>query len=379
MKKTKNWYLNILASAWLLTACASTPAPLETLPPATSPASSATATGLPPPAARTATLTPLPSLTATPASTPTPTISPTPDPYAAYTIEHLAGRAYGGGELRIVETLDVNSYFTRTLVAYPSDGLTIYGFMNLPRRGMDGQPLPAGLSGAQPTIIAVHGYIEPEVYNTIDYTTRYADALARAGFVVIHPNLRGYAPSDDGDNLFRVGMALDVLNLIALVQAQAGKPGALALANGQSIGVWGHSMGGGISTRVITVSPQVRAAVLYGAMSGDERANYERIYSYFSNQTRGLEELAAPEQVFPLISPIFHLERIQAEVSIHHGKNDVDVPLSWSLDLCRRLGELGKAVECFTYDNQPHTFYGDGDQLFIQRTIEFFRRTLAGM
>jgi hypothetical protein len=33
---------------------------------------------------------------------------------------------------------------------------------------------------------------------------------------------------------------------------------------------------------------------------------------------------------------------------------------------------LGKLVECFTYPGQPHTFYGDDDQLFIQHTITFF-------
>jgi dipeptidyl aminopeptidase/acylaminoacyl peptidase len=231
--------------------------------------------------------------------------------------------------------------------------------------------------GKLPVVIAVHGFIEPAIYTTLDYTTRYADALARAGFLVIHPNLRGYAPSDDGDNLFRVGMAIDVLNLIALVKEQAGKSGPLERADPAAIGIWGHSMGGGISTRVITLSPDVRAAVLYGAMSGDDRQNYQRIFDYFSNGTRGQEELGAPDEAFLRISPIYYLDRIQAAVSIHHGESDVDVPPAWSLDLCQRLQALGKSVECFTYEGQPHTFHGDGDQLFIQRTIEFFKRWLG--
>jgi dipeptidyl aminopeptidase/acylaminoacyl peptidase len=308
--------------------------------------------------------------TSEPTPTSTPTISATPDPYEHYTIDHLAGREYGGGEVRIEETLAVNSYFTRTLITYPSDGLTIYGFMNTPRRASENpdQPLPV--------VIALHGYIEPSIYTTLDYTTGYADALARAGFLVLHPNLRGYSPSDDGDNLFRVGMAVDVLNLISLVRQQAGKPGPLERANPDAIGLWGHSMGGGITTRVITVSPHVRAAVLYGAMSGDERLNYERIFSYFSNGTRGLEELSAPEEAFLRISPINALDRIQAAVSIHHGEQDQDVPLAWSQDTCQRLEELGKTVECYTYEGQPHTFQGEGYDLFIQRVIAFFSERL---
>ncbi len=316
-------------------------------------------------------LLPTPTVTLEPTPAASPTTTATPDPYGTYTIDYLARRSYGGGELQAEDVLAVTSYYTRTLVSYPSDGLKIYGFMDTPR------PERVDYKDKLPVVIALHGYIDPEIYTTLDYTTHYADALARAGFLVIHPNLRGYAPSDDGDNLFRVGMAIDVLNLIALVKGQAGVPGVLERADPGAIGIWGHSMGGGISTRVITLSPDVRAAVLYGAMSGDDRQNYQRIYDYFSNRTRGLEELKAPDEAFLSISPIYYLDRIQAAVSIHHGQSDVDVPLSWSLDLCQRLRALGKSVECFTYEGEPHTFHGDGDQLFIQRSIDFFRRWLG--
>ena len=304
----------------------------------------------------------------TPTNEATPSATPTPDPWAGLSIDSLAARMYGGGNIEIVETLAANSYFTRTLITYPSDGLDIYGFMNTP---IVGEP-------PYPVVIALHGYINPEIYHTIDYTTRYADALAREGYLVVHPNLRGYPPSDEGDNLFRVGMAIDVLNLIALIKQQAGKPGPLSMAEPDKIGIWGHSMGGGISTRVITISPDVRAAVLYGAMSGDEQQNFERIYDYFSNGERGMEELSFPEEAFERISPINYLERVQAAVSIHHGENDVDVPLTWSLDLCRRLRDLEKTVECYTYEDQPHTFHGEGDNLFIMQMVNFYNRILRG-
>lgn len=314
-----------------------------------------------PPTSR-STVTPIPS------QTPAPTITSTPDPYAGLTIEDLARRSYGGGDLVVEEVLAVNSYFTRTLISYPSDGLKIYGFMNIPRKA----------APPYPVVIALHGYIEPSIYNTLDYTTRYADAIARAGYLVIHPNLRGYPPSDTGDNLFRVGMAVDVLNLIALVKTWGGRPGPLALADSQKIGLWGHSMGGGVSTRVIAVSPDVKAAVLYGAMSADDQKNYERIFTYFSNGTRGLDELSYPSEAFERISPINFLDRIQAAVSIHHGVNDPDVPLQWSVDLCKTLQSMNKLVECFIYEGQPHTFHGEGDDLFTLRAVEFYDRYLKG-
>jgi dipeptidyl aminopeptidase/acylaminoacyl peptidase len=55
---------------------------------------------------------------------------------------------------------------------------------------------------------------------------------------------------------------------------------------------------------------------------------------------------------------------------------DPDVPPAWSLDLCQRLEALNKPVECFTYPGEGHTFHGEGDDLFIQRMIDFFNRNL---
>jgi dipeptidyl aminopeptidase/acylaminoacyl peptidase len=325
--------------------------------------SSTITTSITEPATQTPFLTPtvLPSATATATLAP----SPTPDPYAAYRMQTLISRSYGGGEVRIEETLQVTSFFTRTLISYPSDGLRIYGFMNVPKQG---QP-------PYPVIIANHGYINPLLYETLDYTTRYADAFARAGFLVLHPNLRGYPPSEGGENLFRVGMAVDVLNLIALVTQTGGQPGALEQANPQAIGLWGHSMGGGISTRVVTIDRNLRAVVLYGAMSADERLNFEAI-SRWSQGQRGVEELMVSEEELRTISPIYYLDRVQAAVSIHHGGSDELVPVGWSHDLCQRLQDLAKQVECFIYPGQPHTFHGDQDLEFIQRSIEFFNREL---
>jgi dipeptidyl aminopeptidase/acylaminoacyl peptidase len=137
-------------------------------------------------------------------------------------------------------------------------------------------------------------------------------------------------------------------------------------------------MGGGISLRALVAGAAVDAAVLYGAMSGDETRNHERILNVFTGGTNGLwEEGEAPsDEVLRQASPIYHLDNIAAAVSIHHGALDEQVPLAWSEELCASLRALEKAVECFTYPGQPHTFVGEGDQLFIQRTVEFFDRTL---
>lgn len=308
----------------------------------------------------------VPTATLFPTETPTsiPTISPTPDPYYTWSNGYLRSRTYGGGQIEFLEIMDQNLLFTRYLIRYPSDGLNIYGFANIPND-----------NEVHPVIIALHGYIDPAVYYTLDYTTHYADALASAGYIVLHPNLRGYPPSDDGENLFRVGMAIDVLNLIAIVQSQSGGSDPLATANPNAIGMWGHSMGGGITTRVITVSDDVKAAVLYAAMSGDEQKNYAAIRDW-SGQTRGLDELNVPAESLNTISSMYFFTNITAAVSIHHGTADALVPLEWSVTTCGQLQSLGKDVACQYYENMPHTFYGQGDEQFIQDTLAFFNQRL---
>jgi dipeptidyl aminopeptidase/acylaminoacyl peptidase len=303
--------------------------------------------------------------TSAPASTATPRPSSTPDPYGAYTVDHLRARSYGGGHLEIVQTLGTNAAYTRYLIRYPSDGLMIYGFMDVPNVG-----------SKLAVIIALHGYIDPAAYRTLDYTTRYADALAGAGYLVRHPNLRGYAPSDAGDNLFRVGMAIDVLNLIAILNADGGQPGALQAADPARIGLWGHSMGGGIATRVLTVSPDVKAAVLYSPMSGDEAQNFAAIGEW-SNGGRGQAERTVPAAELPLISPMYFFQNVQAAVSIHHSLTDPLVPEQWSQVTCSQLQALGKNVECHFYAGMPHTFEGQGDAQFMQSTLQFYSRFLS--
>lgn len=293
------------------------------------------------------------------------TLTFTPDPYAELTVEDLAAREYGGGELLSLEMMSSTPDFTRYLISYPSDGLNINGFMDVPLG-----------EGPFPVLLLLHGYVSTQGYLIETYTARYAQTFAEAGYIVLHPNYRNYPPSDRGPNLFRVGYAIDVLNLIALVNEQAGMSGPLEQADGDIIFLWGHSMGGGIIQRVVTVGAQVNGAVLYGSMSGDESQNFEHILNVLSDGERAFPELEVSDEALQRISPSYHYERITVPISIHHGNIDDVVPLAWSEDLCARLEELGKEVECFTYRNMPHIFYGLNDDEFIQRSLDFFQRNM---
>jgi len=322
---------------------------------------------LPTPGLHRRTITPSPTATLTPTGTPTPetpptpmpTITSTPNPFAELYIDALTQRSYGGGVLQIESLIENDSAFERSLFVYRSEGLNLYGFMNIPNG-----------EGPFPVVIILHGYVHPAEYSALAYSARYADALAKAGYFVLHPNLRGFGASENDDNPVGIGDTIDILNLIGLVRSQAGVPSPLEKADGERIGLWGHSMGGSIALRVLVIDQQIEAALLYAPINADEAINLE----HFEFDGRGNPKIDIPPEVLQGLSPIYYLDRISVPLSIHHGEKDVSVPIEWSRKLCLDLGMLNDEVVCHFYPDQPHTFKNSGDTVFIQRMLDFFNR-----
>jgi len=305
----------------------------------------------------TTTSTTAPTVTPTATINPLVTLTPTPDPFKDLYLESLKLRSYGGGVLQDEGNLNGADGFSRKLFKYRSEGLDLYGFINIP----DGD-------GPFPIIIFLHGYVEREGYNTIGYSARYADALVKEDYITIHPNLRGYAPSRNGENILGIGDTVDILNLTALVRQQSGSAGLLEKADGDRIGLWGHSMGGGIVMRVLIVDRQIKAGLLYAAIHSNEEFNL----SHFERDGRGNEKVIAPASALAEISPSNYLTEITVPISIHHGSFDNVVPIEWSQDLCETLTDMGKEVQCREYPDQPHTFQNSGDANLIKNMINFF-------
>jgi len=322
---------------------------------ATDPPPAPTATPEAPAPTATLTLTPAPP-TATPTnSAPT----PTPNPLAGWTIDDLAARTYGGTGIQLGEVVKSEGSFTQYVMRYDSDGLTITGLANIPTG-----------DGPFPTVIVAHGYCNPDTYWSGCDSVAVADSLARYGYIALAPDYRGYGESDDGPNPFRIGYAIDVMNLAAQVSSLPQASGA--------VGIIGHSMGGGVAQWPMVLQPDVvSAVVLYAAMSGDVATNWWRIRMMWD--TRSQDELAAiygtPEENsegYAAASPTSYLDRVAMPVMIHHGTADDQVPHQWSVELTTALREAGKDVTFYSYEGEPHTFLGPTFNLFMSRNIAFF-------
>ena len=306
-------------------------------------------------------LSPTPAFTAS-AQPPIATLAP----YEGYTIEYLRRRTYGGGNIEVVEMMEDKGSFTRYLIRYPSDGLTIYGFANVPKG-----------AGPFPILVVIHGYVNIADYETLDYTTDAADRLTQSGYIILHPNLRDYPPSDQGDNLFRVGMAVDVLNLIALIKSGAMPPELSSTASSDQIGLWGHSLGGNITLRVLAVSSDVKAAVIYASISGDEAKNAALFSSIIPNNPQLQTELATPPTVLQSISSSYYYEGITSPVQLYHGTRDSAVPVAWAQETCSLLEAAGVTVNCIYYTDEDHTFRSRVADEFYGSLIDFYRTYLS--
>jgi len=133
----------------------------------------------------------------------------------------------------------------------------------------------------------------------------------------------------------------------------------------------GHSMGGGITWRVLTVDQGIGAAVLYGSMHPDEQENLAWRMRRSGGQGSGIEMAASAEDL-ARVSPSSYLQDIVTPLSIHHSVDDETVPYEWSDELAARMQALGKTADLYLYENTPHTFRGEADQLFMERMVAFF-------
>ncbi len=197
----------------------------------------------PAPASPTATLPPpivtIIHPTETPLVTETPTVLPSPTalPHLMYpfTIAGLRERTFTGGEISLDVVLGLTDTYTRYLISYPSDGLRITGILQI----------PAG-QGPFPVIVMNHGFAARSDYTSGDGTDRAAAYLVERGYITIASDFRTWGGSDISPSFFHTGLVTDVLNLIASLPS-------IPQADVSRIGMWGHSMGGGITTKILTI------------------------------------------------------------------------------------------------------------------------------
>ncbi len=290
-----------------------------------------------------------------------------------YTIEALRKRTYSGGALTLEQELGDQGNFNLFVMSYQSEGFKQFALMSVP----DGV-VP---EGGYPVIILNHGYIDPKVYSTTGSYRSYFDAYARQGFIVLKPDYRGHNNSEGEPISAHTSpdYVIDVLNLLEAVKIYGD-------VNPNKIGMWGHSMGGGITLRAMAVSKDIKAAALLAGVV----ASPESFYTYWSvlkdnpkvpswikeNAQKTLDSFGTPQQnpeLWQAISPYMYISDMNMPIQIHHGTADTDVPILFSEELNNALKNADKSAEYFVYQNGDHNLAGSARSPVLNRTIELFK------
>jgi len=337
---------------------------------------------------------PIPTLTLIPSATPT-----TEELIFPYTIEGLRQHDFQSGKIHVRETLDENEFFTQYLIDYPSDGLTITGIMQIPKG-----------EGPFPVIVMNHGFFSRSIFISGDGTDRASAFFAQYGYITLASDYRSWGDSDIGASFFYSGLVIDVINLIKAIPS-------IPAADTERVGIWGHSMGGGVTMKVVTVlggfeipfatSPagnstavDVKAVVLYSTVSADDMdiinrwgmgcfgdiATGEQIIGCNSsdiipfdlplNVQNAYRFAASDEDTLKQIAPFYDLGSVNIPIQIHYGAEDgkftSGTPPEWSVKLTQALRDAGKQVELYQYEGEGHSFIGEPWFEFMRRTLRFF-------
>jgi len=293
-----------------------------------------------------------------------------------YSIDYLRKQDYPGSDIVIEQTLTPGSNYNKYITSYKSEGLKIYALMTIPtgEKPKDGWPV----------IIFNHGYISPTQYRTAERYEAYIDAFARNGYIVFKSDYRGHGNSEGiAGGHFSPGYTIDVLNALSSLKKYKD-------TNPEQIGMWGHSMGGGITLNTTVISKEIKAASIWAGTVGsinDEFSNWGRRagHTHPSGSTGSgggrqslAEQFGTPEQnpqFWRSIDPLNYLQDINVPVEIQHGLSDEEVNPEVSANLNAKLKALGKTVEYYTYPGDNHNISNNFNTA-IQRSVDFFDKYL---
>ena len=291
-------------------------------------------------------------------------------------IEYMRAQTYPGSEITIEQTLPSGSNYNQYIASYKSDGLKIYALLTVPQ----GEKPKSGW----PVIIFNHGFIPPDQYRTTERYVAYIDTFARNGYLVFKSDYRGHGNSEGkaeggyGSNAYTI----DVLNALGSIKKYQD-------ADSGRIGMWGHSMGGGIILRSMVISKDIKAGVIWAGVVGSysDLVNNWRRRDLIPSSTPHwatswrqnlINQYGTPEQnpqFWNSISANSYVKDISGPIQLHHAKDDSHVPFNFSEKLNSQLQNANKLVEFYPYEGDDHNLTNSFNTA-MGHSVEFFDRYL---
>ncbi len=244
------------------------------------------------------------------------------------------------------------------------DGMDIAAVLTLP---------PQRAARNLPVIIFPHGGPASRDYPGFDW---WAQAFAARGYAVLQPNFRG--STGYGAEFERAGhgewgrkMQTDISDGLA----QLVKDG---IADPKRACIMGASYGGYAALAGVTLQHGLyRCAVSVAGVSDVQKMVSTDISESGGNNTliRSLRKQVGSGRDLRDISPIRHVDSVDAPVLLIHGKDDVVVLYDQSNDMAAALRNAGKTVELVTLSGEDHWLSKSDTRLkMIEAAVAFVEK-----
>ena len=242
------------------------------------------------------------------------------------------------------------------------DGLTIHGYMTLPK-GKEARNLPV--------VVNPHG--GPWVRDTWGFNSE-VQLLANRGFAVLQMNYRG--STGYGRAFWEAGfkqwgrkMQDDITDGVEWLIKQG-------IADPKRVAIYGGSYGGYAVLAGLAFTPEVYACGIDYVGVSNIFTLMKTIPPYWKPlMAEFYEKVGHPEkdeELLRSVSPVFHADKIKAPLFIAQGARDPRVNKAESDQMVAALAARGVKVEYMVKDNEGHGFRNEENRFEFYEAMEKF-------
>ena len=290
-----------------------------------------------------------------------------------YTFPELRQSSLPVTEISITQELDISTAPPTYQFVFSDNEKKVSGVLMLP-------PEP----GTYPVIVLFRGYVDKEIYSPGVGTKRFAEYLARTGYITLAPDFLGYGSSDlPSFNFFEARFqtyttALTLLKSLDSTNTALVKKNLNYTLDTSQVGLWGHSNGGHIALSVLAITGQPYPTVLWAPVT---KGFPDSVLTFADEMDDGGKLIRSEvnklkdEYVIDHFNPAAYYKWIDAPIQLHQGSADDAVPQEWSKEFVETMQKLNKEVDYYIYPNDDHNLKLNWE-IAAERAESWYRENL---
>jgi dipeptidyl aminopeptidase/acylaminoacyl peptidase len=273
------------------------------------------------------------------------------------------------------------------LTHFTADSLKEFGLLIIPQGEMP--------SAGWPTIILVHGYVQPESYrvNGTPYHHWWQALVNQGQFAVFKPDLRGHDQSEGqpASTYYDYAYVSDLLYAYHALQTDP-------LIDADKIGLWSHSSAGNLVLRSAAIAQNIPAISIWGGAiytyedfcqwgqtDGSKIPNPQAWLTNLETSEKSFYQLINRHlqgdchndlEFWRAFAPTNHLDEVTTAFQIQHSHTDETINYSYAQNLHDILQAANLEVKLVSYPQGDHNFNHILPQAITAMT-DFFSTKLA--